>query len=289
MESKRLYSPTYLKEVLNRHGFKLKKALGQNFLIDGNIVRKIITTAGITKEDCCIEIGPGMGTLTEELCLQAKRVLAIEKDKTLMPVLQDTLQGFNNCEVVFGDVLELDLKKLILEKLPGENVKVVANLPYYITTAILEKLLESDLPLDSISVMVQKEVADRIVAKPNSKDYGALTLLIGIKAKAEYAMKVPRSVFIPQPNVDSAVVRLSIRKEKLTPYEKELSYIIKAAFSKRRKTILNAISSYDERLSKDIVREALNACSIEESRRGESLSLEEYIELAKSLKIYLNS
>ncbi|WP_313755664.1 16S rRNA (adenine(1518)-N(6)/adenine(1519)-N(6))-dimethyltransferase RsmA, partial [Tissierella sp.] len=174
MEDKRLYSPKYIKEILERHGFKFSKSLGQNFLIDGNIVRKIVENGNITSEDYVIEIGPGMGTLTEELALKAKKVLAIEIDNTLIPILEETIGKYNNVEIVHGDILKIDLQKLIEEKLDGGPVKVVANLPYYVTTPIIAKLIEDNLNLESIIVMVQKEVAERMAAGSGGKEYGSL-------------------------------------------------------------------------------------------------------------------
>src|SRR5690554_2451619 len=191
MENKRLYSPNKIRETLDKYGFKFSKSLGQNFLIDGNVVRKSVKEAEITKDDYVLEIGPGMGTLTEELALNAKKVVAVELDKKLLPILDENLEGYDNVEIVYGDILKIDVKKLIEEKLDGGPVKLVANLPYYVTTPIIGKLLEEGLNLDSISVMVQKEVAERMSAVPGSKDYGSLSIFVNFYTNPKIVVKVP--------------------------------------------------------------------------------------------------
>ena len=280
MNKKRLYSPKRLKEVLEKHNFKFSKSLGQNFLIDGNIVRKIVENAEITKEDYVLEVGPGMGTLTEELALNAKKVLAVELDNKLKPVLEETLGGYPNVEILFSDILKLDMVEVIKEKMDDKRIKIVANLPYYITTPIIAKFLENNYNIDSITVMVQKEVAERITASPNTKDYGSLTIFAQFYSDPEIVLNIPKTVFIPQPKVDSAVIRLKIR-DKYRDVDKEKFFkIVKAAFSQRRKTILNTLSSGLD-IDKDEVRRILNHSEIESNKRAENLTIEEYIKLCK--------
>ena len=284
MDTKRLYSPKQVKEVLDRHGFYFSKSLGQNFLIDGNTVRKIVYLAGITKEDCVIEIGPGMGTLTEELAINAKQVISIELDSRLKPILEETLAPYGNTKIIFEDVLKVDLKELIEKECEGLSVKIVANLPYYVTTPIIAKLIESELPIESISVMVQKEVAQRIVAKAHTKEYGSLSLFVQFYAEAKILMKVPKTVFMPQPTIDSAVINLRLR-EKLPEANKDnYFHLVRAAFSKRRKTLINALSSYGLDIEKEELREALKRAGIEETVRGEDLSMDDYIRLSLEVK-----
>ncbi|WP_422486773.1 16S rRNA (adenine(1518)-N(6)/adenine(1519)-N(6))-dimethyltransferase RsmA [Gudongella sp. DL1XJH-153] len=283
MENKRLYSPSQVREVLDRHGFRFSKGLGQNFLIDGNIVRKIVRGAEITKEDYVLEIGPGMGTLTEELALKAKKVVAIEIDERLRPILSETLEPYDNVEVVYGDVLKLPLREIIEEKCDGQPVKVVANLPYYVTTPIIGKLIEEELPFESISVMVQKEVADRMVAKPHTKEYGSLTLFVGFYTEPQIMMKVPKTVFMPQPKIDSSVIKLKIRETLPDTNRDSYFKLVRAAFSKRRKTLINALSTYGLEADKEEIREALKRVNIEETVRGEDLEMDDYVRLAREL------
>lgn len=283
MEDKRLYSPKYVKEILERYGFKFSKSLGQNFLIDGNIVRKIVDEGDITSEDYIIEIGPGMGTLTEELALRAKKVVAIEIDDTLLPILDETLGKYDNVEIIHGDVLKIDIEKLIEEKLSGGPVKVVANLPYYVTTPIIAKLIEDNLNLQSIIVMVQKEVAERMEAGPGGKEYGSLSVFVNFYSKPEIVVKVPKTVFMPQPKIDSAVIKLEIKKE-LPDVDKDKFFkIVKAAFSKRRKTILNSLSTYGFNIEKETIKEALEKLNINVDTRAENLSVEDFIKISKTL------
>ncbi len=283
MENKRLYSPSQVREVLDRHGFTFSKGLGQNFLIDGNIVRKIVRSAEITEDDYVLEIGPGMGTLTEELALNAKKVIAIEIDKRLEPILEETLQPYDNVEVVYGDVLKLPLREIIEDKCKGQSVKVVANLPYYVTTPIIGRLIEEELPLKSISVMVQKEVAERMVAKPHTKEYGSLTLFVGFYTEPKIMMKVPKTVFMPQPKIDSSVIRLQIRENLPDTNRDSYFKLVRAAFSKRRKTLINALSTYGLEADKEEIREALKRAEIEETVRGEDLAMDDYVRLAREL------
>lgn len=283
METKRLYSPKYVKEILAKYGFEFSKSLGQNFLIDGNIVRKIVEKANIGPEDYVLEIGPGIGTLTEELALKAKKVVAIELDKDLLPILDETLSQYENVEIIHGDVLKVDLKKIMEEKLDNKRVKLVANLPYYVTTPIITKLLESDLNLDSIIVMVQKEVAERIGAKAGGKEYGSLSVFVSFFSQAEIIINVPKTVFMPQPKVDSAVIKLDIKKELPDIDRDKFFKVVKAAFSKRRKTLLNALSSYGFNIDKETIKETLEKLNIKPEVRAENLSVEDFIKISKSL------
>lgn len=283
MENKRLYSPAYVKEVLSNHGFKFSKSLGQNFLIDGNIVRKIVSESNITKDDYVLEIGPGMGTLTEELGLRAKKVVAVELDDSLLPILDQTLASYDNIEIVHGDILKVDIAKLIEEKLNGGPVKVVANLPYYVTTPIIAKLIEEGLNLESVTVMVQKEVADRMASKPGSKVYGSLSVFVNFYSEPKVIVKVPKTVFMPQPKIDSSVIKLTLRKE-LPDIDREKFFkIVKAAFSKRRKTIINCLSSYGFNIDKETIRQALESLDINPEERAENLSVEDFMNISKIL------
>lgn len=289
MQNKRLYSPNQIKDILERHGFNFSKALGQNFLIDGNIVRKIRIAARVDKNTNVLEIGPGIGTLTEELASSAKRVVAVELDERLKPILEETLSDFENVKVIFSDVLKLDLKEMIEREFNGERISVVANLPYYVTTPILEKLFESDLPIDLITVMVQKEVALRMTAKPGSKDYSSLSVFIKFYSEPKIEFKVPNTVFMPKPKVDSAVVKMELDKK--YDVNRELFFkIVKAAFSKRRKTIINALSSYEDLgIQKDDIRGVLILTDIDENKRAEDLSIEDYLKLTKLFELSLKT
>jgi 16S rRNA (adenine1518-N6/adenine1519-N6)-dimethyltransferase len=285
MNDKKLYSPSTIKDIMKKHNFKFSKKLGQNFLIDGNIIESICDNSEISESDGVIEIGPGIGVLTYELCKRAKKVIAIELDKSLIPVLEENLEEFDNFKLIQGDVLNVDLKTLIKEEFEGLNVKVVANLPYYITTPIIMKLLEDRLDIDKIVVMVQKEVADRLSSGPGTKDYGAITVAVNYYADTETIVKVPSSVFMPRPNVDSAVISLDIDKEpKVKVKDEKLFFrVVKAAFGQRRKTALNSIGSLELGLSKDEIREALEQTVTDPKRRGETFSIEEFADLADTL------
>lgn len=283
MENKRLYSPNKIKETLDRYGFKFSKSLGQNFLIDGNVVRKIVREAEITKDDYVLEIGPGMGTLTEELAINAKKVVAVELDRKLIPILDETLAGYDNVEIVYGDILEVDVRKLIDEKLGGGPVKVVANLPYYVTTPIIGKLLEDNLNFQSISVMVQKEVADRMAANPGSKSYGSLSVFVHFYTNPKVVVKVPKTVFMPQPKIDSSVIKLELKNELPDIDREQFFKVVKAAFSKRRKTIINALSTYGFDLDKEEFKKALDNVGIKLEERAENISVEDFIKLSKEL------
>lgn len=283
MRDKRLYSPKYVKEILGRYGFEFSKSLGQNFLIDGNIVRKISEIADITDKDCVLEIGPGIGTLTEELALNAKKVVAVEIDEKLLPILDETLQAYDNVEIIHGDILNMDIIKIIDENMDGGPIKVVANLPYYVTTPIIAKLLEEESNIHSIVVMVQKEVGERIVASPGSKQYGSLSVFVNFYTYPEIGMKVPKTVFMPQPKVDSVIIKLKM-KEKLPKVDREVFFkVVKSAFGKRRKTILNALSSGELGIEKKTMREILESLNIPTDIRAENLKIEDFIKISQTL------
>lgn len=270
--------------VLNKYGFLFQKKFGQNFLIDSHVLEKIMRAAEITKEDCVLEIGPGIGTMTQYLCESAGKVIAVEIDKNLIPILtEDTLAGYDNVKVIHADVLKLDLKKLVREENGGRPVKVVANLPYYITTPIIMGLFEAGVPLSSITVMVQKEVADRMQAGPGSKDYGALSLAVQYYAKPYLAANVPPNCFMPRPNVGSAVIRLTLHETPPveTADEKLLFKIIRASFAQRRKTLVNGlVNSPELNYSKEEVTDFLTACGFPATVRGETLTLPEFARLS---------
>ena len=280
----RLSSHRATKEVVNKHNFKFSKSLGQNFLIDDNVIDRILEGARLSETDRIIEVGPGIGTLTREMGKVAENVVAIEIDKTLIPILKETLADLDNVEVVNEDILKVDVQGLINEKLNGGPVKLVANLPYYITTPIVMKFLEEDIPVTDIVVMVQKEVADRMNAKPSTKDYGALSVAVQYYCDTEIVAKAPRHMFVPQPNVDSIVIGLHVRDEKKYVVDNEEIFFktVKASFGQRRKTLLNSLGGLGF-LSKDQIREALQAANIDEKRRGETLSIDEFANLSNEI------
>ena len=280
----RLSSHRATKEVVNKHNFKFSKSLGQNFLIDDNVIDRILEGARLSETDRIIEVGPGIGTLTREMGKVAENVVAIEIDKTLIPILKETLADLDNVEVVNEDILKVDVQGLINEKLNGGPVKLVANLPYYITTPIVMKFLEEDIPVTDIVVMVQKEVADRMNAKPSTKDYGALSVSVQYYCDTEIVAKAPRHMFVPQPNVDSIVIGLHVRDEKKYVVDNEDIFFktVKASFGQRRKTLLNSLGGLGF-LSKDQIREALQAANIDEKRRGETLSIDEFANLSNEI------
>ena len=280
----RLSSHRATKEVVNKHNFKFSKSLGQNFLIDDNVIDRILEGARLSETDRIIEVGPGIGTLTREMGKVAENVVAIEIDKTLIPILKETLADLDNVEVVNEDILKVDVQGLINEKLNGGPVKLVANLPYYITTPIVMKFLEEDIPVTDIVVMVQKEVADRMNAKPSTKDYGALSVAVQYYCDTEIVAKAPRHMFVPQPNVDSIVIGLHVRDEKKYVVDNEDIFFktVKASFGQRRKTLLNSLGGLGF-LSKDEIREALQAANIDEKRRGDTLSIDEFANLSNEI------
>lgn len=280
----RLSSHQATKEVVQKHNFKFSKSLGQNFLIDTNVIDRILEGARVKEGDYVIEVGPGIGTLTKEMGRSAEKVVAIEIDKTLIPILEETLADFPNIEVINQDILKVNVQELVKEKLNGGPVKLVANLPYYITTPIVMKFLEEDIPVTDIVVMVQKEVADRMNAKPNTKDYGALSVAVQYYCDTEIVAKAPRHMFVPQPNVDSIVIGLHVRDEKKYVVDNEDIFFktVKASFGQRRKTLLNSLGGLGF-LSKDEIREALQAANIDEKRRGETLSIDEFANLSNEI------
>ncbi len=276
MDDKKLYSPKVMKDILNQYGFKFSKRLGQNFLIDGNIINKIVDAADINQNSGVIEIGPGFGTLTQCLCKRAKKVVAIEIDQSLRAV-HDATVPYDNIKLIYDDFMKIDVDKIIEEEFQGMDVKLVANLPYYITTPIIMKILEDKYKISKIVVMVQKEVAQRLNAKPNTKEYGAISLAVQYRADTKIAMIVPSSVFMPRPKVDSAVIALDILKNPRINVkdEKMLFSVIRASFGQRRKTLLNSLSS-NLGCPKEMIKEVLENVNIDPGIRGETLTLEEF-------------
>ena len=276
MDEIKLYSPKVIKDILDRYGFKFSKSLGQNFLIDGNIIKRIVEIAGLDEKSGVLEIGPGFGTLTQLLCKKANKVIAIEVDKSLTEVHKGTLD-YPNLKIIYDDFLKVDVNKLIEEEFKGLDVKIVANLPYYITTPIIMKILEEKYKVSKIVVMVQKEMAQRLNSKPGTKNYGAITLAVQYRADTNIAMIVPNSVFMPKPKVDSAVIEFRILPKPRIDVcdEKMLFKVIKASFAQRRKTILNGLSN-SLNFSKDIINESLVSAGINPGIRGEKLTLEEF-------------
>ncbi|WP_418755114.1 16S rRNA (adenine(1518)-N(6)/adenine(1519)-N(6))-dimethyltransferase RsmA [Eubacterium ventriosum] len=280
-----LGTPSATKEIINKYSFAFQKKFGQNFLIDSNVLESIIRGAEITKDDFVLEIGPGIGTMTQYLCEAARQVVAVEIDKMLIPILEDTLSEYDNVEVINQDVLKVDIKSLAEEKNNGKPIKVVANLPYYITTPIIMGLFESGVPIDSITIMVQKEVADRMQTGPGSKDYGALSLAVQFYATAKVILNVSATCFMPRPNVDSAVIKLTRHKELTVNVadEKLMFKIIRASFNQRRKTLVNGLKNSPElSFSKEQIVKAIEKIGKPETIRGEALTLEEFAELANA-------
>ena len=273
-------------EILQKYQFHFQKKFGQNFLIDTHVLEKIIREAQITEEDCVIEIGPGIGTMTQYLAEYARQVIAIEIDRNLIPILKDTLSSYHNVTIINEDVLKVDIRKLAEEKNQGKPVKVVANLPYYITTPIVMGLLESRVPLDSITIMVQKEVAERMQEGPGSKEYGALSLAVQYYARPKIVANVPPNCFMPRPNVGSAVIRLTCHEKPPVEVknEKFMFDLIRASFNQRRKTLVNGLgNAANLNLNKEQVEAALKAMELSPTIRGEALSLEQFARLSNIL------
>lgn len=278
-----LGNPTNTLAVINRYEFAFQKKFGQNFLIDQGIVKKIVREAGVTKDDFVLEIGPGIGTMTQILCENAREVAAVEIDRKLIPILNDTLSEYDNVTIINDDILKVDINKLAEDKNGGRPIKVVANLPYYITTPIIMGLFESHVPLDSITIMVQKEVADRMQTGPGSKDYGALSLAVQFYAKPEIVVNVPPECFMPRPNVGSAVIRLKRHETRPVDVkdEKLMFRIIRASFNQRRKTLANGLNNSPEiGYTKEQIAAAIEELGRGASIRGEALTLEEFARLS---------
>lgn len=276
MDEIKLYSPKVMIDILDRYGFKFNKSLGQNFLIDGNIIKRIVEIADLDDGSGVLEIGPGFGTLTQVLCKKAKKVVAIEVDKNLAEVHKGTL-NYSNLKIIYEDFLKVDVNKIIEEEFQGLDVKIVANLPYYITTPIIMKILEEEYNISKVIVMVQKEVAQRLNSKAGSKEYGAITLAVQYRADTNIAMIVPNTVFMPKPKVDSAVIEFKIlAKPKIQVLDERMLFaVIKASFGQRRKTILNGLSN-SLNLSKELINSSLVSAGISPGIRGEKLTLEEF-------------
>lgn len=289
--NKDIATPVRTQEILKKFGFSFKKSLGQNFLIDTNILRNIVDHAHLTDQSGAIEIGPGIGALTEQLARNSEKVVAFEIDQRLLPILKETLSPYPNTTIIHEDVLKADVKKVIEEQFANiKDIMVVANLPYYVTTPIIMKLLEEKLPIRGIVCMLQKEVADRIAAKPGGKEYGSLSIAVQYYTEAETVMIVPKTVFMPQPNVDSAVIRLTVRDEPIVKVRDEDFFfqVTRASFAQRRKTILNNLTSQlpDGKIKKDNILLALEKAEIEPTRRGETLSIAEFGRLSDELLDY---
>ena len=274
-------------EVIKRHDFSFQKRFGQNFLIDEHVLNKIIDASLVEETDGVIEIGPGIGTMTQRLAKRAKKVVAIEIDKELIPILSETLAEYDNTKVIHGDVMKIDLGKLITEEFGDMTVRVVANLPYYITTPIVMALLEQHVPVSSITIMVQKEVAERMQAGPGSKDYGALSLAVQYYADTYIAANVPPNCFMPRPKVGSAVIRLNVHEAPVVKVnnEKLMFEIIRGSFNQRRKTLVNGVGNYAGLdFTKEEIADALRANGLPDTIRGEALTLEQFAEISNSLE-----
>lgn len=282
--SDRLHIPRITKDVLKKYNFNLTKGLGQNFLVDGNVIDHIIGAAEITDNDCILEVGPGIGTLTQYLCEKAKKVVSIEIDRQLEEIHHETLP-YANLKLIYADFMKVDLTALFNENFKNENVKVVANIPYYITTPIVMRLLEEKLPLDSITVMVQKEVANRFSSSPGSKDYGAITAVIQYYADPKLAFIVPKTVFIPQPKVDSAVIVMELHKEPPVHVVDEAIFfkLVKGAFGQRRKTLVNSVSGTIPDIKKDELLSIITKLGFNPAIRGEKLSINDFALIANEL------
>lgn len=277
---KKLYSPKIVKEITDLYSFRFSKSLGQNFLVDKNFVDKIVDAADVSGENV-IEIGPGIGTITYEMAKVAKKVVAIEIDDNLIPIIEENMVEFDNFDLIHEDILKADLEKIVAEEFAGESFKVVSNLPYYITTPIIEKLVTSNLPCTDMTIMVQKEVADRMLATEKDKEYSSLSVFVKYYSDAKKVTNVPKSVFMPQPKIDSTVLKLNLRKYTDDVDEAKLFALIHAGFNKRRKTILNSLS---DAVEKDKLRLAFKKLGIKDNLRAENLSLDDFINLSKIIE-----
>ncbi|MCL6610414.1 MAG: 16S rRNA (adenine(1518)-N(6)/adenine(1519)-N(6))-dimethyltransferase RsmA [Peptococcaceae bacterium] len=278
-----LAAPSAVRKLMERHGFHCRKSLGQNFLVDANIVNKIISSAALDGEDTVVEIGPGLGVITRAAAMRAKKVVSLELDRGLKPVLEETLQGLDNVHVIFGDAMETDLDGIV-GACTGHRgpYKLIANLPYYITTPLIMRLLRSGFNISLFVIMVQQEVAERIAALPGGKEYGSLSVAVQYYTEAGYLFRVPRTVFIPRPEVDSAVVRLARRSKPAAEVrDEELFFkIVRGSFGQRRKTILNALGTAFDHIPREKLRKLLMAAGIDPGRRGETLGLAEFAAIA---------
>ena len=273
-------------EIIKKYGFKMTKSLGQNFLINENILDNIIESANINNNDVVLEIGTGIGTLTQWLCEKAKKVIAVEIDKNLIPILNETLSDYNNITIINKDILKTDINEELKNLSIHQKIKVVANLPYYITTPIIMKVLEDKVDVDCMVLMLQKEVADRMNAIPSTKDYGSLSIAVQYYCDTSIVCKVPKSSFIPEPNVDSLVLKLVVNEKRKVDIEDEDLFfkIVRGSFSKRRKTILNSLSNYEDLGDKEKIQKLFEISEIDSKRRGDTLSIYGFANLAKNYK-----
>lgn len=277
---KKLYSPKVVKDIIDLYSFRFSKSLGQNFLVDKNFVEKIVDRADV-KDTNVLEIGPGIGTITYEMAKSAKKVVAIEIDSALLPIIEENMEEFDNFKLIHEDILKAKLEDIVEEEFDGEAFKVVSNLPYYITTPIIEKLVTSKLPCTDMTIMVQKEVADRMLATEKDKEYSSLSVFIKYFSKAEKITNVPKSVFMPQPKIDSTVLKLKLRKYRDDVDDSKLFALVHAGFNKRRKTILNSLA---DAVDKEKLRLAFDKLGINEKLRAENLSLDDFIDLTKTIE-----
>lgn len=277
---RKLYSPKVVKEIINLYGFRFSKSLGQNFLIDKNFVDKIVDGADVAGKNV-IEVGPGIGTISYEMAKTCKKLVLIEVDDSLIPILEENMSDFKNVTIINQDILKTDLKEIQDKYFGGESFEFVSNLPYYITTPIIEKIFEEDLDCRSMTIMVQKEVADRMLASEKDKDYSSLSVFVKYYSEAKLLTKVPKSVFMPQPKIDSAVLRLDLRVYDEKVNKEKLFSLVKAGFLKRRKTILNSLSAVAE---KDDLKKVFEKLTIKENLRAENLSLDDFINISKNLE-----
>lgn len=281
-----LSSAKTTKNIIQKYGFKLTKSLGQNFLINENILNEIIEAADITKDDVVLEIGTGIGTLTSKLCERAKRVVAVEIDKNLLPILNETLSAYQNIDIINKDILKTDINEELKSLGINQKVKVVANLPYYITTPIIMKILEENVNVSVMVLMLQKEVANRINAQHSTKDYGSLSIAVQYYCDTQIICKVPKNSFIPEPNVDSLVIKLTVNeKRKVEIEDEELFFkLVRGSFAKRRKTILNSLTGYEDLADKEKLEKLFEISQIDSKRRGETLTIQEFAKLTQNYK-----